>query len=142
MARTILLVDDDSEVRTALRDFLTAERCIVHTARDGQQALQLLNKIDQPDLILLDYMMPGMNGVQFLAARARDPRLREIPVVILSAWTREWAKAPLDVVDVLTKPFDLDRLVAVVDRICGRSSAETVAPTQTKGPPDEYGGPG
>lgn len=141
MARTILLVDDDSEVRTALRDILTAERCIVHIARDGQQALHVLDRIDPPDLILLDYMMPGMNGAQFLAARERNPRLRAIPVVILSAWSREWAKEPLGVVEVLAKPVGLDRLLAVVDRVCGRSSAETVAPAQTKGPPDQHGGP-
>jgi CheY-like chemotaxis protein len=142
MARTILLVDDDSEVRTALRDFLTAERCVVHTARDGRQALQVLQRIDLPGLIILDYMMPGMNGGQFLAARARDPRLRAIPVVVLSAWTREWAKEPLDIVEVLAKPVDLARLLDVVDRVCGRASAETVAPAQAKGPPDEAGGPG
>jgi two-component system cell cycle sensor histidine kinase/response regulator CckA len=141
MARTILLVDDDTEIRTTLRDFLTAQRCIVHTARDGQKALQMLQKIDPPGLIILDYMMPGMNGAQFLAARARDARLRAIPVVILSAWTREWAKEPLDIVEVLAKPVNLERLLEVVDRVCGRSSAEIVAPLQAKGPPGQDGGP-
>ena len=80
--RSILLVDDDADLRLALRDFLTAEKFVVHTARDGQHAQHVLDKIDPPNLILLDYKMPIMDGKQFLSMMRRVPRLQTIPVVI------------------------------------------------------------
>ena len=115
--RSILLVDDDAEIRLALRDFLTAERFVVHTARDGQHALHVLEKIDPPNLILLDYKMPIMDGKQFLSVLRRMPRLQTIPVVILSAATREWSGAHLEVEEVLSKPVDLEVLRTAVNRI-------------------------
>jgi CheY-like chemotaxis protein len=76
--------------------------------------------MDPPDLILLDYLMPVMSGSQFLARRRWNARLRGIPVVILSAWNRQWAGARLDAVEVLSKPVDLDRLLSLVKRACDR----------------------
>jgi len=118
MARSILLVEDDADVRMALRDFLEEEGFVVHTGRDGQHALQVLEKIDVPDLILLDYKMPVMDGRQFLSLLRRNPRLQVIPVVILSAATREWSGAHLEVEEVLSKPLDLEVLLGAVNRIC------------------------
>jgi len=115
--RSILLVDDDANIRLSLRDFLTAEKFVVHTARDGQHALHVLDKIDPPDLILLDYKMPIMDGKQFLSMLRRVPRLQTTPVVILSAATREWSGAHLEVEEVLTKPVDLEVLRTTVGRI-------------------------
>lgn len=115
--RTILLVDDDSDTRMTLRDFLTEEGFDVLTARDGQHALYMLEKIDPPDLILLDYKMPVMDGKQFLGIMRRIPRLGQIPVVILSAATREWSGAYLEVEDVLSKPLDLELLLSTINRI-------------------------
>ncbi|HEX9292626.1 MAG TPA: response regulator [Gemmatimonadales bacterium] len=115
--RSILLVDDDADLRLALRDFLTAEKFVVHTAREGQHALHVLDKIDPPNLILLDYKMPIMDGKQFLSMMRRVPRLQTIPVVILSAATREWSGAHLEVEEVLTKPVDLELLRITVNRI-------------------------
>jgi len=114
--RSILLIDDDADTRRSLREYLTGEGFLVHTARDGQHALNVLERI-QPDLILLDYKMPVMDGKQFLSVMRRTPQLQPIPVVILSAATREWSGANLEVVDVLTKPVDLELLLATVGRI-------------------------
>lgn len=100
-----------------LRDFLTGAGFVVHTARDGQHALYVLERMDPPDVILLDYKMPVMDGKQFLAVQRRTPRLENIPVVILSAATREWSGAHLEVDEVLSKPVDLEVLLEAVNRI-------------------------
>lgn len=119
MARSILVVDDDPEIRNSLRELLTGEGFVVHIANDGQHALQVLEKIIAPGLILLDYKMPVMDGKQFLAAMRRNARWQAIPVVILSAATREWSGARLEVTEVLHKPVDMDLLVSTVRAICG-----------------------
>jgi CheY-like chemotaxis protein len=124
MTRSILLVDDDPEIRNSLRELLTDEGFVVHTANEGQHALQLLEKIALPGLILLDYKMPVMDGRQFLTAMRRNPTLKDIPVVILSAQTREWSGARLEVNDVLTKPVDIELLLSTVRAICGSGNPE------------------
>lgn len=115
---SILLVDDDADVRLTVRDFLEEEGFVMHTARDGQHALLVLEKIEPPDLILLDYKMPVMDGKQFLSVQRRISKLQAIPVVILSAATREWSGAHLEVEEVLSKPLDLEVLLNTVGRIC------------------------
>jgi CheY-like chemotaxis protein len=114
---SILLIDDEVDLRLLLRDCLTEAGFVVHTARDGQYALRTLEKMDPPDLILLDYKMPVMDGKQFLAVLRTIPRLQGIPVVILSAATREWSGAHLEVEEVLSKPVDLEVLLTTVNRI-------------------------
>src|SRR3954471_8066077 len=79
VARSLLLVDDDPDVRGLLGEFLTQHGFVVHAARDGKHALQVLSHIEAPDVILLDYKMPVMSGSQFLARKRWNPRLRCIP---------------------------------------------------------------
>jgi len=122
VAKGILVVDDDADTRELLAEVLAAEGYEVHVARDGRHALQVLAHISTPDLILLDYLMPVMNGSHFLARKRRNPRLRPIPVVLLSAWTRAWSATRRDAVEVLSKPVDLVRLLALVKRICAAQS--------------------
>lgn len=145
MANSVLLVDDDPDVRELLGEFLVEQGFVVHPARDGRHALQLLSHMDAPDVILLDYKMPVMNGSQFLARRRWNPRLRTIPVVILSAWNREWAGARHDAMEVLSKPVDLDRLLELVKRVCAgapstrmparRADAFSAPPQRRRGEP-------
>ena len=120
MTRSLLLVDDDDDVRSSLRHFLSDEGLDVYTARDGREALLRLREIERPGLILLDLMMPGMDGSQFLAERRRVPAFSEIPVIIMSAWTREWHGDTVGVDGVVTKPIRPEQLVELVARYCDR----------------------
>src|SRR5215831_16703157 len=79
----LMVVDDDEDIREVLKLFLEAEGYRVVTAADGRDALQQLQSQEQPSLILLDLMMPGMDGEQFMGAIRRSP-FRNIPVVIMS----------------------------------------------------------
>jgi CheY-like chemotaxis protein len=119
-APIILVVDDELEIRCAIDDILQLEGYRTALAKDGQEALELLEGGLRPKLILLDLMMPRMSGEQFLRRRAEQPNLREIPVVIVSAMPYEArALAPL-VEGVLAKPFLLEQLLEVVAEHCER----------------------
>jgi CheY-like chemotaxis protein len=116
----VLLVEDDVDVREAVTDTLEDAGYQVMTARHGQEALDLLRTRDpRPCLILLDLMMPVMDGWQFRELQSKDPALAEIPVVALSAHGGLHA---LGAADHLRKPVQLRALMDVVARFCGNGS--------------------
>jgi len=123
--RSVLVVEDDLGVREALVEALTIEGHVVATARDGLEALQVARQ-RPPDLILLDLMMPRMSGWEFRAAQRVDPVLSSVPVIVMSACSREW-DAELRATAYLTKPFDLDTLLGLVERTAGPGPAEASA---------------
>jgi DNA-binding response OmpR family regulator len=108
----ILLIEDDADLADALAEVLTMEGYQVRHARDGAVALALLANPQLPDLILLDLMMPNMNGWEFREAQLRDRRLAKIAVVVLSA-TGERSR-PIDAARILRKPVTLETLLATV----------------------------
>lgn len=115
MAR-ILVVDDEAFIRMYLEEVLADEGHEVHSASGGAAALALLrNGGPRPHLILLDLMMPGMNGWEFRAAQARDPLLADIPVVLLSGAGDVQAEARrLGAQGFVTKPFLPAQLFAAI----------------------------
>jgi CheY-like chemotaxis protein len=115
---TLLLVDDDDSVRESLAAVLRAEGYVVAEARNGRQAHELLtsNRVS-PRLVLLDLLMPIMSGEQFLAAIANEPRLRALPVIVLSAAADE--KRLSGVQRVLRKPVLFSSLLRAVEVHCG-----------------------
>ncbi len=118
--RPILVVEDAPDVRDAILTVLESEGYRTLAATDGQQALDDLTGGEVPCLILLDLMMPGKTGWEFRADQLKNPRLATIPVVICSASTNvEYHAERLGVSDVLEKPLDIDRLLAVVARYAG-----------------------
>jgi CheY-like chemotaxis protein len=119
MSGTVLLVEDDADIRQDLAELLADEGWKVVTAADGAQALRLLRDGLRPALIILDLMMPVMNGWDFRAAQLADPHLAKIPVVIVSgaADLVDHAKA-LNASGFLTKPIALDRLFAAMKACC------------------------
>lgn len=82
--RVILLVDDDSLVRTSIAEFLRDEGYTVLSAADGAEALELLAGAARPDAILLDFMMPNVDGWQFREQQAKHPQLNEVPIIAIT----------------------------------------------------------
>src|SRR4051812_6738493 len=110
-ALTVLIVDDDSEVRQLLADGFRCSGHDVLEAGDGRKALDLLAAGIRPDVIVLDVIMPVMDGLTFLVHKRNTSEFSGIPVVIVSAT----AHGPIDGANcVLRKPFDLDDLVSTV----------------------------
>jgi CheY-like chemotaxis protein len=109
----VLIVDDDPDLLDVTSFVIEDEGMAVETARNGEEALALLRAGRLPTLILLDLMMPVMNGREFLDAVADDPVLKRIPVVVLTATEHtEVAGAR----EVLGKPMDLKELLQIVER--------------------------
>jgi two-component system chemotaxis response regulator CheY len=114
----ILLVEDDVDVREALVEALSDRGYAVETAGDGLVALQVLRGGKRPGVILLDLMMPRMDGVEFRTAQRADPKLADLPVVLLSADARIEEKArAMKVQDAIRKPIDLEQLYRVIERV-------------------------
>ncbi len=117
---TVLVVDDDPFIVDFLETALEDEGYLVLAAVNGG-ALPLARDL-HPDIILLDIMMPGMDGVEVSQRLRADPVTADIPIVVMSAQDRLRATSTLmQVDDRLPKPFDLDRLYAIVARWTGAS---------------------
>lgn len=112
-AKRVLLVEDDVDIQEAMLDILTEEGFEVATAGHGQDALSLLQSgAFSPHIILLDLMMPVMDGWTFRERQMADNRLQQIPVVVVSADRGARAKAEaMKVSACLTKPVDLPQLL-------------------------------
>lgn len=115
MAR-ILLVEDDADIRVDLAEILASEGHEVRSAGHGEEALSVLRAGFAPDIILLDLMMPVMDGWQFRAEQLADPALRAIPVLLLSGASnvRE-AVTDLKAAGYVSKPIRLEVLMKSVD---------------------------
>jgi CheY-like chemotaxis protein len=117
----VLVLDDDHDLLAVLRVILEEEGYDVTVASDGDGALALLRSGLRPAVILLDLMMPGMNGWSFRDELLADPTLAKIPVVVLSGDHRSLLDdAPRDVSYRLFKPFGLTTLLAVLKESAAR----------------------
>ena len=118
-ARSILVVDDNDDVRDAMVVALRVAGYEAESAENGAVALaRLRNDGLRPSLILLDLMMPEMDGLEFREQQLRDAALAAIPVVIVSAFGRQTAVRALGVADYLAKPIDFSRLLEIVAQYC------------------------
>jgi CheY-like chemotaxis protein len=110
---TVLIIEDEVMARDVLIELLRKEGREFVTAGDGQEAIQCLAKGSRPRLILLDLMMPRMDGWEFLRRQSADPSIANIPTIVLSG-----SELPAGAKHQLTKPVDVDRLRALVDHYC------------------------
>ena len=114
MQHTVLVVDDDPDIRDSLRLLLEDEGYSVRTAADGREAVATM-EVEPPCFVILDLMMPVMDGWEVAGRMHDEERLAAIPVCVVTA-TPEWA--PADSTCVLKKPIDVRRLLTIVQSHC------------------------
>jgi CheY-like chemotaxis protein len=117
VCRSILIVEDEPSIRENLQMILELEGYSVFTATNGKEGLQVLRKMPRPCLILLDLLMPVLNGMEFLEAKSHEDAIAAIPVCIVSgvAEKPDLSKAS----GFVKKPIDLDALLNFVRNYCG-----------------------
>ena len=116
-APTVFIIEDDVDTREMLGKFLELEGYHVETASNGQQALQRFNDGVSACVIVLDLMMPVMDGWQFRRKQVEDARLAKIPTIVVSAAGRE-RMAHISADAYLAKPIDMDELLSRVSEFC------------------------
>ena len=118
MRPRVMIIDDDADTRDALEQLLELEGFTAQTAGDGAEALRLLEQDQKPCLILLDLLMPGVDGWQFMDELHRRGLVGLAPVIVLSGKSSP-RPAPPGAAAVLDKPYGVDRLLQIVRLHCG-----------------------
>src|SRR5690348_1315793 len=113
---SILIVEDEETIRETFKLALEVNGYTVFTASNGKEGIEILAKIPPPCLILLDLMMPVLDGWGFVDALEEDEVLAAIPIVVISAFS-EGAK-PIKAQKIIKKPVDLEVLFMVVKEYC------------------------
>ncbi len=118
MKAKIFIVEDDIDVRESLVMLLEAEGYDVVTAEDGLDAMSQLSAMTaMPDLIILDWMMPRMDGAQFYATKKTFPKIEKIPLILLTADGRVKEKSRMINASIgLAKPIEVDTLLSAIQR--------------------------
>jgi len=113
----VLIVEDDAELRDMMSHLLELEGFHASTVSNGAEALRYLHGGDTPDVILLDLMMPIMDGWEFRRRQASNPAIANVPVIVLSTLDQARA-ANVSAEAFLKKPLDFDRLLQLVRQYC------------------------
>lgn len=117
MSKPILIVEDDADIREALVEFLSESGFSVQAAENGAKALELLRSGLRPELILLDLMMPVMDGFAFREEQLKDPQISGIPVMVMSAdGNISQKQSRIGAVDYLRKPLDIYELAETLNK--------------------------
>jgi two-component system alkaline phosphatase synthesis response regulator PhoP len=126
MAQRILVVDDDKQIARLVQSYLEKSGFVVLTAYDGDNALRIIRH-ERPDLIVLDLMLPGRDGMEITRMLRADERLASIPILMLTARVEDTDKIlglEVGADDYLTKPFNPQEVVARVRAILRRSGTQ------------------
>lgn len=123
----VLIVEDDEPIRTILSEILRDEGFDVFVAENGNEGLKILETMPRPCLILLDFMMPVMNGQEFMKKKQRDDLIASIPVVLVSAF-EDRSKA-IGAVGFVKKPIEFDGLMRFLRRYCTNKTEAATLPS-------------
>lgn len=119
----ILIVEDDKDIRDILKTSLELEGYNVKIAENGKEGLEILPSMNTPCMILLDLMMPVMDGWAFAEAMSKDMKLAAIPIVVVTAFSKERTGDLKKIKSIIKKPIDLDLLLNQVRIYCGSATA-------------------
>src|SRR5262245_58040872 len=122
MRHRVLIIEDDEDIRESLQEVLEAEGFVVVPAGNGREGLDALSQ-SEPCVIVLDLMMPVMNGWEFLEARRTQSLATEVPVIVVSAAGARAAATPADL--HIRKPVDIGRRLAAVRYYCSRTTTRS-----------------
>ncbi len=120
--QSILIVEDEPTIRENLKTLLELEGYRVYAANNGDEGLQVLRNMPRPCLVLLDLLMPVMNGMEFMQAKSHEDAIAAIPVCIVSG-VAENPELP-GASAFVKKPIEFDGLLKFVRQYCGLSAAE------------------
>lgn len=117
--KSALIVEDDVDIRMTLKELLESEDFTVHTASNGQEGLNCLEKLEvRPDIILLDLYMPVMSGKAFLKKiKSHFPVLSSIPIIVMTAASTGEYPEDFDHEFIIKKPIDVNQLFTKLDSI-------------------------
>ncbi len=118
MSKKILIVEDDKDILITLQELLESAGYIAETANNGIVALENLRLAQVlPDLILLDYMMPEMDGLMFRSEQEKNPRIASIPILLMTADAHPDVKQmQIGARAYIKKPLDIDKFLAAIKR--------------------------
>jgi CheY-like chemotaxis protein len=123
----VVVIEDDADIREVVREVLSSEGYVVHAFENGKAALEGLKSCPKPCIILLDLMMPVMNGYEFLEARhTAGDQLLAVPIVIVSAFA-DGVKKEEGVIGYVKKPMDVELLLRLISRYCEGTRQESAA---------------
>jgi CheY-like chemotaxis protein len=116
--RRVLLIEDDFMLRQHMADLLSAEGYQVSSAADGADALWLLEREPLPVAIILDLVLPKMNGISFREAQLQSPTLRSIPTIVVSAIDKRVDLTSLGFAAIIPKPARFEKLAEALAKLC------------------------
>ncbi len=119
MAKKILVIEDDTAIRELLVELLNSEGYEVLSAVHGQEGIDFLKNGSLPDVILMDLMMPVMDGYAFRTEQLKNSKWSTIPTIVMSAEAQAREKLkPYHVNDFLSKPVELDTILSTIAKYC------------------------
>lgn len=117
--RSVLIAEDDAQLREVLKDFLEMHGYVVHCAANGFEASGVLSSIQEQCLVLLDLNMPVLSGLDFIDIAEESSRIFPLPIIVITAAPAETVPATArNVKAVFAKPLPLDRLLAAISKLC------------------------
>jgi len=115
---SVLHVEDDETISAIVKEILESEGCAVETCSDGHVALERIGGTNHYDLLLVDYDLPGLNGLELVNMSRQIPHRCNMPIIVLSATSREAAAKEAGADLFLPKPVHISSLIQAIERVC------------------------